>query len=343
MVDFPSAGGVPLVGFGAGTKWQHKKKREIADFAGSVDEDLVGSLVAALAVGFRHLDTAEVYSTRRDVGEALRRAIADPAIGVTKREDVFITDKYAGYSNKKDVNTHITLHTADGQVRGPTNSLRACLREMGVAYIDLFLFHTTTLHPELDLATQWGEMVALRDAGLVKMIGVSNYDVASLEEIRALGMATPEVLQIEFHPYLQNQTVGIVEYAKSHGILLEAYASLVPLTKARDAWAELVAQGKKPQGSEPPLEPVLREMCAKYNASETQVLLRYVVDCGFVPITTSSRRERMQDVLGILNWEMHPADVAKISEAGNAWFFRAFQIPPGPSYDEALKKERGLA
>lgn len=340
-IEFAKRDGIPLVGFGAGTKWQWKKKSEVADFTKAVDEDLVDSLKTALAVGFRHLDTAEVYSTRRDIGEALRRAIEDPSIPIKQREDIFITDKYAAESSKA-INEHITPITKDGVVRGPITSLKTSLNEMGIDYIDLFLFHTTGINPEMDLVSQWGELVELQKQGLVKKIGVSNYDVKHLEEIKALGNGMPQVLQIEFHPYLQNQSSGIQAYAKENGITLEAYAPLVPLTKARDAWRLLIESGEKPAGSEPPLDSLLRTLVEKYGVSETQLLLKYTLQSGFIPITTSSKRERMVDVLGVLDWEMEDDDLKAINEVGNSWFYRAFAIPPGPSHDDKLKSERGL-
>lgn len=341
VIDFPMRNGIPIIGFGAGTKWQWKKKTEITDFANSIDNDLVDSLKNALAAGFRHLDTAELYSTRRDIGEALRRAILDPEIPIFKRNDIFITDKYAGFSPKK-INDHIQTFLPNGEVRGPINSMKSCLKEMGVDYIDLFLFHTIDVNTELDLKSQWIELIKLKEDGLVKKIGVSNYDIINLDKIKSFGIGMPEVLQIEFHPYLQNQSSGIQKYAKENGITLEAYGPLVPLTKARDEWNVLIENGEKPKGSKPPLDSILEELVDKYNVSETQILLRYTLQSGFIPITTSSKRERMDDILNIVNWELEDEDIEKINEVGNSWFYRAFLIPPAPNYDNILKKERGL-
>lgn len=337
-VSIPSRADIPLIGFGAGTKWQWKKKAEVDNFAINTDPDLVASLKLALQAGFTHLDTAEVYSTRSDIGQAVKEAIQEKT--VASREDIFITDKYC--ANGGDKNPSIQPKLSDGTIRGPYESLKAALDITQLGYIDLFLFHTTHVNPELTIEQQWSELVRLKEEGLVKKIGVSNYDVENLEKIKSLGKGAPEVLQIEFHPYLQNQSTGIRKYAEENNIILEAYAPLAPLTKGRAYWNELVAKGEKPEGSKPPLDDLLSKLEDKYGRSETQILLRYTLQNGFIPITTSSKRERIDDILKIFEWELEDEDVQRINEAGNSWFYRAFKIPPNPKYDEALKEERGL-
>ncbi|GMM28888.1 hypothetical protein DAMA08_016040 [Martiniozyma asiatica (nom. inval.)] len=328
---------IPVIGFGTGTKWQWKKKAEnpISDEKPSnTDPELVDSLVLAIRSGFTHLDTAETYTTRPDVGEAIHKAIADPTIAIKSRDELFITDKYQVKLNQ---------YLPNGQVRGPYNSLKQCLELMNTKYIDLFLLHTSMETEWMSLEQMWKEMVQLKNEGLVKTIGVSNFPIDSLERVKATGLEAPQVLQIEFHPYLQDQSPGIREYCQKNGILLEAYGPLVPLTKARNAWDELIEQGQKPEGSEPPLEPVLRELSAKYGKSETQILLKYAHKHQFITITTSSKAERMKDILSVFEWELSDEDVQKIDAAGNSWFYRAFDIPPLPNYNEELKISRGLA
>ncbi|GMM28889.1 hypothetical protein DAMA08_016050 [Martiniozyma asiatica (nom. inval.)] len=327
---------VPVIGFGTGTKWQWKKKAEnpISDENPSnTDPELVDSLVLAIRSGFTHLDTAEFYTTRPDVGEAIQKAIDDPTTPIKSRDELFVADKYNGRLDK---------YLPNGEIRGPYNSMKECLRLMKLDYIDLFLIHEQYEPEWMSLEQMWKEMVQLKNEGLVKTIGVSNYTVELLERVKATGLEAPQVLQIEFHPYLQDQSPGIREYCQKNGILLEAYGPLVPLTKARNAWDELIEQGQKPEGSEPPLEPVLRELSAKYGKSETQILLKYAHKHQFITITTSSKAERMKDILSVFEWELSDEDVQKIDAAGNSWFYRAFDIPPLPNYNEELKTLRGL-
>lgn len=303
---------IPIIGFGSGTKWQWKKKAEnpvSKEAPTTTDPELVASLIAALKEGFVHLDTAEIYTTRPDVGAAFH------ASGLN-RDDVFITDKY-----------HARGLSIDGKHRGPYASLQESLKLMGIDYINLFLLHTMEFQKEYPLLECWKEMIKLREEGLVRNIGVSNFDVKHLEAIKNAGLPLPQVLQIEFHPYLQEQSTGIVEYAKANNILLEAYGPLVPLTKARGG----------------PLDALLERLSEKYGKSATQVLLKFAHANGFVTVTTTSKVERMRDILGVFNWELSLEDTKLISETGNSYFFRAFPITLLPDYDEELKANRGIS
>lgn len=313
---------IPIIGFGSGTKWQWKKKAS-QDTAVSLenpsntDPDLVASVIEALETGFVHLDTAEFYTTRPDVGKAVNDYLKLHN-GEKKRSDIFITDKYS--SNTPGVANILK----DGSIRGPYASMKECLQLMDLDYIDLFLLHTTGVPEGLSLIEAWNEMIKLRDEGLVKNIGVSNFDVPHLKILKDNCSVIPQVNQLEFHPYLPNQSPEIIKYCKENNILIEAYGPLVPITKAKEG----------------PLIPLLKELSEKYNASETQILLKWVHNQGIVTVTTSSKVERMKDILSVFDLKLSDDDMQKISDVGNSWFFRAFAIPPLPTWDEELKKER---
>lgn len=315
---------IPIIGFGSGTKWQWKKKASeetavSASNPSNTDPDLVKSIVEALDMGFTHLDTAEFYTTRPDVGKGVNDYLAKHE-GKASRSDLFIADKY----NSKTPDTPNVL--PDGSIRGPYASLKTGLKQMNLEYIDLFLLHTNDTPEGLTLVDCWNEMIKLQKEGLARNIGVSNFDVPNLQILKDNCETIPQVLQIEFHPYLQNQSPNIINFCKENNIQVEAYGPLSPITKCKEG----------------PLMPLLKELAEKYNASESKILLKWVHEHGIVTVTTSSKVERMKDVLSVYDFKLEDEDFKKISDVGNTFFFRAFEIEPLPRWDDQLKKERNV-
>ncbi|MDZ7801119.1 MAG: aldo/keto reductase [Trueperaceae bacterium] len=170
-------------------------------------EDTARAVGAALDVGYRHIDTAQMYGNERGVGEAVR------ASGV-KREDVFVTSKLNNGNHLPD----------DARA-----SFDATLERLGLDYVDLFLIHwpLPTLY-DGDFISTWRVMEAFRDSGRARSIGVSNFEPEHLDRLAAETGTTPAVNQVEAHPYFQNARVRA--YDREHGILTEAWA---PIAKAR--------------------------------------------------------------------------------------------------------------
>lgn len=316
-MDFPqffklsSGDNIPVIGFGSGTQWQKKKKSENGGPENSkyaVDRDLVDTLEKAVKHGFIHLDTAECYTTRRDVGVALKE------INIPRKK-LWITDKY-----------HPTSKDKDGNPRGPYGSLKEGLEYMGIDYVDLFLVHTANFSDAYPLEKVWPEMEKLLDEGLAHHIGVSNFDVPTIKKVLKIAKHKPEVCQIEFHAYLQDQSPGIVKFLKQNGILIEAYAPLSPLT--RDTTG--------------PINAVVEKLAKKYGRTTTQILLKWIHQQGIVTITTTTKSSRMDDIMKVFDLELSPEDMKLITDTGNSHFYRGFDILPLPKYDEELKKERGL-
>jgi len=112
--------------------------------------------------------------------------------------------------------------------------------------------------------------------------------------------------QIEFHPYLQHG--DLLAYHKAKDIKVAAYAPLVPVVKAKGG----------------PLDPVLEALARKYAVNPGEILLRWCVDQGVVPITTSSKEQRMSDMLRIFSFDLTPKEVEEIKATGSKHHFRAF-------------------
>ena len=157
----------------------------------------------ALEVGYRHIDTAEMYANERGVGQAVRASGLD-------RADVFITSKLDNGA-----------HRADDARR----AFERTLSELGSDYVDLFLIHwpLPTLY-DGDFVSTWQALEEFQRDGRARSIGVSNFTIEHLERLRAETDVLPAVNQIELHPYLLNAELR--EYGEEHGIATEAWSPI---------------------------------------------------------------------------------------------------------------------
>ncbi len=157
----------------------------------------------ALRVGYRHIDTAEMYRNEAGVGEAVR------ASGLS-REDIFITSKLTNGAHEPDKARAAFAET---------------LQKLGIDYIDLFLIHwpLPTLYNG-DYVSTWKTLIEFYKEGRARSIGVSNFQVAHLERLAAETDVVPAVNQIEVHPYFANNAVRA--YGREHGIVTEAWSPI---------------------------------------------------------------------------------------------------------------------
>ena len=172
---------IPLLGLGV---WQ------VPD--GPVCESAV---LAALELGYRHIDTAQAYGNERSVGRALRDS------GVP-REDVFVTTKF--YPARED----------------PEAEAQRSLERLGVEYVDLYIIHW----PQGGPTWAWDGMQRAHERGYARSIGVSNFSVAELDELLAVAELRPVVDQIQFNPFAHRRR--LLEACEERDIALEAYSPL---------------------------------------------------------------------------------------------------------------------
>jgi 2,5-diketo-D-gluconate reductase A len=154
-------------------------------------------------VGYRHIDTAEMYRNERGVGEAVRASGLD-------RAEVFITSKLNnGYHRPEDAR----------------RAFETTLSELGFDYVDLFLIHwpLPTLYGG-DFVSTWETLEDFRAEGRARSIGVSNFQVEHLRRLASATQVTPAVNQIELHPYLLNDQVRA--YDESHNIATQAWSPI---------------------------------------------------------------------------------------------------------------------
>ena len=181
------------------------------------------------------------------------------------------------------------------------------LKKLQLDYVDLYLIHAPFFaESDADLQKKWAAMEEVLASGKTKSIGVSNFSVANLEALRATQKTPPAINQIEFHPYLQHEP--LLAYHKKHNIATAAYAPLTPVTKA----------------SPGPCDEFLASLAKKYAVNEGEILLRFCIDQDIVAITTSSKEQRLSDMLRCTLFKLTPAEIKKIIELGEQKHFRGF-------------------
>ena len=200
----PEKNNMPRFGFGT---WNHP------------DDETYRIVLDALEVGYRHIDTAEMYGNEQAVGRAIKNS------GI-KRDEIFLTTKVA------------PENYAPGQI---IKQARASLDKLGVDKVDLYLLHWPSPQDKYvadDYVTQLG---TVQDAGLTTQIGVSNFTKKYLDvALRILGAGRIAANQVECHALMQNRP--IVDYTKSHGIAITAYCPLARGHLSESAGLVAIAQ-----------------------------------------------------------------------------------------------------
>ncbi|KAG6816538.1 hypothetical protein H0H87_005315 [Tephrocybe sp. NHM501043] len=236
-------------------------------------KDAADYVVQAIEAGFSHLDTAQVYKNEESVGVAIRES------GLS-RDELFVTTKYWS---------------------GPIQqSARESLSKLGLKYVDLYLIHQPYLIAH-DFERSWKELEQIKEDGLAKSIGVSNFNLEQLQTIVKSARIKPAVNQIQFHPYNYAQHKSLLEYSAKHGIVTEAYGSLAPLTKF-------------PGG---PVEEPVNAAAKRLGITPNQVIFAWVKAKGVVIVTTSSKKSRLEEYLAVGDLSSLTKDeIAAIDQAG---------------------------
>ncbi len=230
-------------------------------------------VAAALQTGYRHLDTAAIYGNEAGVGLGLVNS------GV-KREEVFVTTKLWN------------------DAQGFDSTLRAAhesLRTLRLDYVDLYLVHWPAPRRGLYVES-WRALIRLREEGLAKSIGVSNFAVAHLERIIGETGVTPALNQIELHPRFQQRELRVFHAAQ--GIATESWA---PLGRAR------VLD-----------DPVIRKLAAKHGRTSAQIVIRWHLDEGLIAIPKTARRERLAENFDVFGFTLDAEDRAAIAALDRA-------------------------
>ena len=231
--------------------------------------DTQRAVAEALEVGYRHIDTAAIYGNEEGVGQA----IADSGI---PRDELFVTTKL--WNDR---------HDADE----PRKALQESLAKLGLDQVDLYLIHWPTPAKDNYLHA-WQQLIKLREAGLARSIGVSNFLVPHLEKIVTATGVAPAVDQIELHPAYQQRDV--TAWAAEHDVRIESWGPL--------------GQGKYDLFGTLPVA----DAAEAHGKSAAQVVLRWHLQHGFIVFPKSVHRERLAENLDVFDFELSDDEVAAI-------------------------------
>jgi diketogulonate reductase-like aldo/keto reductase len=225
--------------------------------------ECVNAVRWALELGYRHIDTAQAYGNEESVGRGLRES------GVP-REEVFITTKF--HPGRKD----------------PAAEAERSLQRLGVDYVDLYIVHW----PERGPTWAWPGMERARELGYARSIGISNFDVAEVQQLVTTATVPPVVNQVQFSPYEYRK--ALLDACEKSGIVLEAYS---PLGHGRHVSSETAARIAQGLGRTP-----------------AQVLLRWCIERHVPLIAKSAHRERIAENGRLFDFTLSDEDLARLDE-----------------------------
>lgn len=266
--------------------------------------ETVDVVLAALDAGYRHIDSAQLYNNEAELGRAIRRSGVD-------RKDVFLTTKirYPGMNKAKtwkkvldSVKKVSGTEVATGRKRKraddegtPAAPVEGQIDAGNEEYVDLFLVHTPYGGPNAkkERREMWLALERAFEEGKARSIGVSNYKVEHLEEMREYAKVwPPHVNQIQLNPWDQQREV--IAYCQEHGIVVQAFS---PLARG-DRWDE----------------PAVAELADKYGKSPAQLLIRYALQKGWVPLPKSERPERMKENARVFDFVIKDEHIGMLDE-----------------------------
>ena len=214
----------------------------------------------ALDAGYRHFDTASFYNNEKEIGQILQERTDIP------RQELFIATK---------------LWNSDHGYEKTKKAFHKSLDRLHLDYIDLYLTHWPVPKLRKD---SWKAMEELQDEGLIRSIGVSNYTIRHLNEMKEYAIVMPVINQVEFNPFLNQK--DLYEYCQSHKIILEAYSPILACIRKRDD------------------DPILNDIAARYNKSIAQIAIRWSFQLNNSVIPKSSNFDRIHENKDILDFQL---------------------------------------
>lgn len=266
------------------------------------DPGEVGAAVkAAVNAGYRHIDCAAIYGNEAEIGQVLKKLIADQVVG---REDLWITSKLWNSDHKRD---------------DVLPALKKTLNDLNLEYLDLYLMHwPVALRPDLDglpehdgdflspeevpLSETWEAMLEAKELGFIRHAGVSNFSIKKLKKLISDTGKAPEMNQVELHPYLQQNS--LLDFCEKNSVKVTAYSPL--------GSSDRPDQMKK--DDEPSLleNSVINKIAEKHSATPAQVLIKWAVERNTAVIPKSTNPGRIRENIESARIDLDEDDHAKI-------------------------------
>jgi 2,5-diketo-D-gluconate reductase B len=248
----------------------------------------IDAMLVALETGYRHLDTAQDYGTEREVGQAVRRS------GLP-RSEVFVTTKIA------------TSNLGPGAL---IPSLRQSLDNLQLDQLDLTLIHWPSPNGEVPLAVYTEQLAEAHALGLSRLIGVSNFPIALLQQAQAILGDTPiSNNQVELNPLLQNKKLA--RYCTENNISVTCYLPI-----ARGTLGTV---------------PAIVDIAHRHGATPEQVAIAFELAKGYIAIPTSGKADRIRSNYGATKLTLSDADIALIETVDQG--HRVINPAWGPQWD----------
>ncbi|MFN2745158.1 MULTISPECIES: aldo/keto reductase [Bacillus] len=231
--------------------------------------ELVQAVKTAIAHGYRSIDTAAIYGNEAGVGQGIREGIK--AAGIS-RDDIFVTSK---------------VWNDDLGYESTISAYEASLEKLGLDALDLYLIHWPV---EGRYKEAWRALETLYEAGRVKAIGVSNFQIHHLEDLLKDAKIKPMINQVEYHPRLTQKELH--SFCSVHGIQLEAWSPLM--------------QGQLLD------HPLLQDIAKKHGKTAAQVILRWDLQNGVITIPKSTKPQRIAENADIFDFELTQEEMRQI-------------------------------
>lgn len=261
---------IPSIGFGT--------------YKSGNDEDTAKIVKYALETGYRHIDTASFYGNEVGIGNGIKSS-------KVRREDIFLVTK---------------LWNDDHGYEKTLKAFNKSLENLQVEYIDLYLIHW----PNRLNAETWRAFEYLYKSGKVKSIGVCNFKIGHLEELKKSTEITPMINQVEVHP--QNSKEDMLKYCDKNNIQLVAWS---PIMRGGVFSNELIIK-----------------LSEKYKKTIAQIVLRWHVQRGVIPIPKSSNEERIKENLDIFDFELSSEDMNAINLLNEGYDLSVTGVPENTNY-----------
>lgn len=254
-------------------------------------DSCINACLEALAAGYRHIDSAELYRNSHLVRDAVLRSNL-------RREDIFLTTKVGSPKarrGKASTNGSSVSAVGDGEdavYRNAKDGVAHIAGDDEDSYVDLLLIHVPGPSRE-HRRKLWAALERLRAEGKARSIGVSNFHVNHLEEMREYATVwPPSVNQIELHPWCQQ--CDLVSYCNTNGIVVQAYSPLATGARLDDA--------------------TLGAIASKHGKTPAQVLVRYALQKNWVPLPKSAQAGRIRENADVYEFALEEVDMIALDE-----------------------------